>query len=30
MPAMTEETAIAGLKLCVELSGKYPDESEHR
>jgi hypothetical protein len=26
MPALTEETAIAGLKLCQELTGKYPDD----
>ena len=26
MPAMTEETAITGLKLCGELNGKYPDD----
>jgi outer membrane lipoprotein-sorting protein len=26
VPAMTEETAIVGLKLCHELSGKYPDD----
>jgi outer membrane lipoprotein-sorting protein len=26
MPAMTEETALSGLKLCRELNGKYPDD----
>ena len=26
VPPMTEETAIAGLKLCYELNGKYPDD----
>jgi outer membrane lipoprotein-sorting protein len=26
VPAMTEETAITGLKLCRELNGKYPDD----
>lgn len=26
IPPMTEETAITGLKLCVELNGKYPDD----
>jgi hypothetical protein len=26
MPAMTEETALEGLKLCSELNGKYPDD----
>jgi outer membrane lipoprotein-sorting protein len=26
MPAMTEETAMTGLKLCSELTGKYPDD----
>jgi hypothetical protein len=26
MPAMTEETALEGLKLCRELNGKYPDD----
>jgi anti-sigma factor RsiW len=25
VPAMTEETAIAGLKLCIEFNGKYPE-----
>jgi outer membrane lipoprotein-sorting protein len=26
VPAMTEETAVMGLKLCADLSGKYPDD----
>ncbi len=26
LPPMTEETAVAGLKLCQELTGKYPDD----
>jgi outer membrane lipoprotein-sorting protein len=26
MPAMTEETALSGLKLCLEMNGKYPDD----
>ncbi len=26
MPALTEETALRGLKLCHELTGKYPDD----
>jgi outer membrane lipoprotein-sorting protein len=26
MPAMTEETALDGLKLCLEMNGKYPDD----
>lgn len=25
VPAMTEQTAVAGLKLCVDLVGKYPE-----
>ncbi len=26
MPPMTEETAVAGLRQCTELTGKYPDD----
>ena len=26
VPPMTEETALGGLKLCLELNGKYPDD----
>jgi anti-sigma factor RsiW len=26
MPAMTEETALSGLRLCLELNGKYPED----
>jgi hypothetical protein len=26
MPAMNEESAIAGLKMCVELAGRYPEK----
>jgi hypothetical protein len=26
MPAMNEETAVKGLRLCVELSGRYPEK----
>ena len=29
IPAMTEETAVAGLKLCADLRGQVPGEPEH-